>query len=189
MNLLAEIEERGLLPIHDARVVSVTSMIAGEPVRGSWRSHPQAQEMYRLITEADEHEDVETVKLLGKKLTFVHRRLWLELYTVLTSKADWQMQDVGHVAAKTLRRIESARVIRGDAIGAERKSADLLAVRLLVFQSQTHTEQGRHERVYESWAAWRKRVKLTGRKPHVAKAWMALQTAARPYAPLNLPGP
>ena len=49
--------------------------------------------MYRLITEADEHEDVETVKLLGKKLTFVHRRLWLELYTVLTSKADWQMQD------------------------------------------------------------------------------------------------
>jgi len=58
MNLLAEIEERGLMLIHDARVVSVTSMIAGEPVRGSWWSHPQAQEMYRLITEADEHEDV-----------------------------------------------------------------------------------------------------------------------------------
>lgn len=32
MNLLAEIEERGLMLIHDARVVSVTSMIAGEPV-------------------------------------------------------------------------------------------------------------------------------------------------------------
>ena len=189
MNLIAEIEERGLLPIHDARVMSVTSMIAKEPVRGSWWSHPQAQEIYRLTTEADEHQDVETVKLLGKKLTFVHRRLWLELYTVVTSKADWQMQGVDDVAAETLRRIEAARVVRGDAIGADRKTTDLLAVRLLVFQSQTHTEQGRHERVYESWVACRKRMQLTGRKPPVAKAWMALQTAARPYVPLNLPGP
>src|SRR5688572_446734 len=86
LELLEVIEARGLLPMHDANTLSATSILAKEPVHGSWWSHPKANEMYRVISEIDEHHDVTVVKLLGGKLTFVHRRLWPALFAAVTAR-------------------------------------------------------------------------------------------------------
>ena len=60
---------RGPLP-------NLAEAIAGEPIKGSWWGHPKGQEIYRLCEALDESDDVLTLKLVGGKVTLVHRRLW-----------------------------------------------------------------------------------------------------------------
>jgi hypothetical protein len=50
--------------------------IAGEVVAGNWWSHPRANEIYRVLSAASESGDVLACRLVGGKVTFVHRRLW-----------------------------------------------------------------------------------------------------------------
>ena len=44
-----EFERTGLLLLHDPALPSVTALVTGAPFRGSWWSHPQAHEIYRLL--------------------------------------------------------------------------------------------------------------------------------------------
>ena len=185
--LLGAIESNGLLPMHDATVFSATALLAKEPVRGSWWSHPKANEMYRSISEIDDHEDVETVKLLGGKLTFIHRRLWLSLLAAVTEGAAWQTKDLPRSALKLVERLEEVKSIRADMIRELKKEVKLVEDRLLVFAASVHTEGGRHEKVLESWDAWKKRVGLRGKKPSAEKGRAALEEAASAFAPLKLP--
>jgi hypothetical protein len=57
-------------------VPSVAETIAGEPIRGSWWAHPRGQEIFRALSAIDDSPDVLCFKLVGAKVTFVHRRLW-----------------------------------------------------------------------------------------------------------------
>jgi hypothetical protein len=49
---------------------------AGEVIAGNWWSHPQAHTIYNVLTEVQASEDVLVCRLLGGKITLVHRRLW-----------------------------------------------------------------------------------------------------------------
>jgi hypothetical protein len=55
---------------------SLAEAIAGEPIRGSWWGHPKGQLIFRLSEAVADSEDVLSFKLVGGKLTFVHRRMW-----------------------------------------------------------------------------------------------------------------
>ena len=181
------IEARGLLPLHDPHLLSATAILADEPVQGSWWSHPRANEMYRAITEVEDHQDVEVVKLLAGKLTFVHRRLWSALLAVVTERAAWQTKDFPETAARLLSRLEHNERLRADGFRDLKKEVKLIEARLLAFVTSEHTASGRHERVLESWEAWKKRVGLAGRRPGVPKARAELEAAAAAFAPLRLP--
>ena len=50
--------------------------IAGEPVAGNWWTHPRAGEIYRVLSAASESENVLVCRLVGGKVTLVHRKLW-----------------------------------------------------------------------------------------------------------------
>ena len=50
--------------------------IAGEPIAGNWWSHPRANEIYRVLSAASDSESVLVCRLVGGKITLVHRRLW-----------------------------------------------------------------------------------------------------------------
>jgi hypothetical protein len=186
LDLVKTIEKHGLLPMHDSHALSATTLLAKEPVHGSWWAHPKANEMYRAITAAEDHEDVAIVKLLGGKLTFVHRRLWLSLLSVATERAGWQVDDLPSSVEKLLEKIERAK-LRGDAIRELKKEVKLIEDRLLAYVSNEHTEAGRHEKVLESWDAWKKRVGLKGKKPTGEKGRKELEEAASAFAPLRLP--
>ncbi|HUR27834.1 MAG TPA: hypothetical protein VM509_06590 [Planctomycetota bacterium] len=84
--LVARLEEEGLLLLADAKWPSVASLVAGEPIRGSWWSHPRGKEIFRRQRELEAHEDVLVVKLVDRKLTFVHRRLWPALLAVARAR-------------------------------------------------------------------------------------------------------
>jgi len=57
-------------------VASLAEAIAGEPIRGSWWGHPKANHMYRVIETVRDSDQVLVCRLVGGKVTLVHRRLW-----------------------------------------------------------------------------------------------------------------
>jgi hypothetical protein len=57
-------------------VPSVAETIAGSPIRGSWWAHEKGREIFRALSEIADSRDVLCFRLVGGKLTFVHRRLW-----------------------------------------------------------------------------------------------------------------
>ena len=76
-------------------VPSLAEAIAGEPIRGSWWSHPRSHAIFRVLGAVRESEDVLACRLLEGRVTLVHRRLWPAL-----------------VAAAAARRLPAARLAR-----------------------------------------------------------------------------
>ncbi len=90
MNLLDAIAEHGLLLLQDKQLANAVTVITGERVRGSWWSHPKAHEIFRAI-EALPEDQVVTTKLVGGKVTFVHRKLWPDLLAVATGEREYEV--------------------------------------------------------------------------------------------------
>ena len=60
---------RGPLP-------NLAEWIAGEPIRGSWWSHPASHEIFASIQQVRESPAVVATRLVNGKVTLIHRRLW-----------------------------------------------------------------------------------------------------------------
>lgn len=57
-------------------VPSLVEAIVGEPVRGSWWAHPKGHTIYRVLEAVCDSPQVLVCRLVGGKVTLVHRRLW-----------------------------------------------------------------------------------------------------------------
>lgn len=57
-------------------VPSLAEAIVGAPIKGGWWSHPKGREIFRLTRGLRDSKDVLVCRLVGGKITFVHRRLW-----------------------------------------------------------------------------------------------------------------
>ena len=57
-------------------VPSIAAAIAGEAIRGSWWAHPRSHEIFELTRGIRNRDDILVCRLVGGKVTFVHRRLW-----------------------------------------------------------------------------------------------------------------
>jgi hypothetical protein len=180
---LAVLARHGLLLLSDAALPSVTGLVAGAPVRGSWWGHPQGRAMFAAATEVAEHRDVTAVKLVNGKVTFVHRRLWPALLAVGASREPWQMDGLSAPARRLLERTSREGTLRTDETPAPKDAARELESRLLVHADQVHTERGAHARILESWTTWAGRNRVRGRPPTPARARALLEAALRDLGP------
>ena len=57
-------------------VASLAEAVAGELIRGSWWGHPKGNEIFLCSRVIRQSTDVLVCRLLGGKVTYVHRRLW-----------------------------------------------------------------------------------------------------------------
>jgi len=57
-------------------VPSLAEAVAGAPIRGSWWRHAEGREIFRLSRAVRDSSDVLVCRLVGGKITYVHRRLW-----------------------------------------------------------------------------------------------------------------
>ena len=55
---------------------SIAEAVAGEPIRGSWWAHARGKEIFAVTRAIRSCPDVLVCRLLGGKITYVHRRLW-----------------------------------------------------------------------------------------------------------------
>ena len=57
-------------------VPSIAEAVAGGPIKGSWWGHPKGKEIFRALNAVDDSPEVLCFRLVDKKITFVHQRLW-----------------------------------------------------------------------------------------------------------------
>ena len=57
-------------------VPSLVAVAVGAPVRGSWWGHPQSHQIFKLTRAVRASPSVLVCRLVGGKVTLVHRRLW-----------------------------------------------------------------------------------------------------------------
>ena len=70
------IEEGVLLESARGPVPNVAELVAGEPIRGSWWAHGSSHAIFAALNELDESADTVRTRLIGGKVTIIHRRLW-----------------------------------------------------------------------------------------------------------------
>ena len=80
---LAFVEEHGVVLVSaKGPVPRLTDVIAGEPIKGSWWSHPKSHQIFAILEVVTESEDILVCRLVKGKITLVHRRLWPALVRV-----------------------------------------------------------------------------------------------------------
>jgi len=57
-------------------VPPLTEAIVGQPIRGSWWSHPQSHHIFSVLKAVMDSPDILVCRLVDKHVTLVHRRLW-----------------------------------------------------------------------------------------------------------------
>ena len=57
-------------------VPSLAEAIAGSPIQGNWWGHARSHEIFALTRAVRDSPDVLVCRLVGGKITYVHRRLW-----------------------------------------------------------------------------------------------------------------
>jgi hypothetical protein len=74
---LAFVEKNGVV-LESARgpAPNLAEIIAGETIRGSWWAHPKSSQIFRCTRALRDSSDLLVCRLLGGKVTYVHRRLW-----------------------------------------------------------------------------------------------------------------
>jgi hypothetical protein len=74
---MAFVQERGVvLASAKGNAPNLVEAIVGQPVSGSWWAHPEAKHIYATLCAVTESEEVLVCRLVGGKITLVHRRLW-----------------------------------------------------------------------------------------------------------------
>jgi hypothetical protein len=74
---LAFVEDHGVvLESGHGSVPSLVEAIAGEAIRGTWWGHPKGRAIFRATRVVRDSADVLVCRLLGGKITYIHRRLW-----------------------------------------------------------------------------------------------------------------
>ena len=74
---MALVEQHGIvLESAQGPAPSLASEIAGEEIRGSWWGHAEAERIWILTRRLRGSDDILVCRLMGGKVTYVHRRLW-----------------------------------------------------------------------------------------------------------------
>jgi len=158
-----QLQELGLLLLSDANLPSVSGLVTGEKLRGSWWSHKQAQTIFAVSELLEDHSDVLITKLISDKVTFVHRELWGQIYSIGVAREDWQLKNLSPAAKLLLKTVDAEGSLETNKFGKKlgAKPADTareLELRLLVHAEQRHSESGAHTKVLETWDTWAQRA-------------------------------
>ena len=74
--MVALIEQGMLLESAHGPIPNVAELVAGEPIRGSWWSHPSSHAIFDALNVLADSPDVVRTRLVNGKVTLIHRRLW-----------------------------------------------------------------------------------------------------------------
>lgn len=185
---LAALREGGLLLVAGDTEASVTTMVAGAPIGGSWWGHESGREIYDVTNRLLAHEDLLAVKLVNGKVTLVHRSLWPDVLAMATCGAPWQVEWLPRREADLLDLVEMEGRVVVDADLAEKfdaapkKFGKSLEARLLVLSTNVHTESGAHARMLTSWWTWAE-AKGVAPAPDETDARLRLEIAATTLGP------
>jgi hypothetical protein len=76
-------------------VPRLAEVIAGGPIKGSWWGHAKSHEIFRIFSALGESPEILVCRLVGGKITFVHRRLWPALVRASSHFSARQLEQAG----------------------------------------------------------------------------------------------
>jgi hypothetical protein len=159
-----ELDRVGLLLQHDAELPSVTALLAGAPIAGSWWGHPLGKQLYEWLSEFERGAGAVSLKLVNGKVTYVAARLWPALVVVIGAGAAERAKGLSTRAKALHERVVTLGSARGDDFAGAGCSSlkeftaaakELEAAHLLHVDS-VHTASGAHTKVLTPWPAWAK---------------------------------
>ena len=164
----------------------MVTLVVGHPIKGGWWGHPSGGAIYAESNRLADRADVLVIKLLSGKVTFVSKRLWLQLLAIGRAREPWQLEGLTGEALALLDLVWRKGTVRTDDPAVRRavnpkKPAQValpLERRLLVLGMQVHTESGTHAKTLESWDHWARRRRLAKRLP-IAQAKATLEARVR----------
>jgi hypothetical protein len=111
MRPLTVVRRHGVL-LESARgpLSNLAEIVAGEPIKGSWWSHPAGHAIFDAINEVAESGEVVRLRLVNGKVTLVHRRVWPALVRLSGRFSADQLAAVNqeHTASGAHRKVETA---------------------------------------------------------------------------------
>jgi hypothetical protein len=184
--ILDVLAKSGLLLKQDKNLPNVVSLITGEALDTSWWSHPQGRLIFTVLAQLADHPDVLFAKLLHRKVTLVHRKLWPALLAVACAREAWQLRGLSASASELLAKADdSASPVRDSG-----KAVKELEYRLLLHTEEVHTESGRHETALITWPRWARRVGVESlESPAAGRRQLAQAAFAQGATPSALPWP
>ena len=170
----------GFLLVSGSEIPDVRELITDKRSKGSWWADSAAHEIFAVNELLEDHLDVIITKLISGKVTFVHRKLWRELFAVASAREDWQLRGLSVPAQSLLRELDKVGSLfthklpksSGPKPGEIARELDL---RLLIHSEQIHTESGSHAKLVETWEAWARRVNFKYRPLDPVRARHALE--------------
>jgi len=179
-----QLEKLGLLLVSDSFFPNVYQLIAGEGRKGSWWGSDHAHTIFAVNEMLEDHPDVMVVKLVSRKVTFVHRKLWDKIYSIGVAHEEWQLRKLSSAARLMLSTLVDEGTLTtssaGEAFGPKPgETARELELRLLVHANQVHTESGAHAKMLETWPVWARRIGLSfhAKDPSAAKRFIEQRVA------------
>lgn len=148
--VLAALADTGILLVQDQRLPNVVSILTGEALKTSWWSHARGQEIFGVLSELEDHPDVLFAKLVKKKVTLIHRRLWPALLGVVSKPQPWQLDGLSAPGHDLLARVNEAK----EPILSSGAAVKELETRLLAHTQEVHTESGKHATALQPWTFW-----------------------------------
>lgn len=88
--VVCEAVRRGAIP-------SLADAIAGEPLKGTWWSHPKGKAIFALTRAVRDSPQVLVCRLVDDKISFVHERLWPALVRMADRFATKRLARVNEV--------------------------------------------------------------------------------------------
>jgi hypothetical protein len=136
------------------------------------------------LQELEHHPDVLLAKLLGGKVTFVHRTLWPALLTVVSAREPWQLDGLPPVAVQGLGAFDAAEAEGAEPPALSRTVSKELEARLLAQAETVHSPTGKHDIRLRPWRAWAAAANCPWPQTHdVPAAKRLLETAAARLGP------
>ena len=183
-NIVGVLDRDGVLLLSDPLLPSLTGLVVGEPIGGSWWGHPRGNEIYHLLNALAEHPQVLMVKLVSAKVTFVHQRLWPAVVGVGQSRAAWQLDGLTHASEFLLGLVDESGRLDWDDIPPflppdqtrATESVRALESRLLAHATEVHTPSGAHAKNLETWHSWIARVDARAQIPTGIEAQQQLES-------------
>ena len=175
-----QLQELGLLLLSDYTLPSVSGLVTGEKLRGSWWAHKQAQTIFAVSEMLEDHKDVLITKLISDKVTFVHRKLWGRIYSIGVAREDWQLKNLSPAAKLLLNAVDAEGTLEMNKLGKKfgakpAEAARELELRLLVHAEQKHSDSGAHTKVLETWDTWAERARFRAKAQSAAASRQFLE--------------
>jgi hypothetical protein len=187
--ILARIEKEfgriGLLLQHDRELASFTTLVAGQPIGGSWWGHPLGHDIYDLLGEFERGSGALSAKLVSGKITYVHPRLWPAFLRLAQHDEDARALGLSPWAMSLRKLVLEKHLVRADELVASKfatsrvlsRAVRELEERVLVHTDSLHTATGAHTKVLEAWSRWAASNNVDGSRCSLTKATAELAQA------------